>query len=188
MNRYDETTLTGCLSIIRSELNNLSLKSINSNCEDGINIISSNGNIKELISINSYFDGIDFDFSKLNVEDIKVSNAGNDCIDFSFGNYFIKNSNLTKCSDKAISVGEKSKSKFINTEISFSNTGSASKDSSISKFKNLSIANVSKCLSSYKKKQEYGGGYLKVENLDCKNFKNKIFVDKYSNIEVLNEL
>ena len=188
LNRYDETTLTGCLSIIRSELNNLSLKSINSNCEDGINIISSNGNIKELISINSYFDGIDFDFSKLNVEDIKVSNAGNDCIDFSFGNYFIKNSNLTKCSDKAISVGEKSKSRFINTEISFSNTGSASKDSSISKFKNLSIANVSKCLSSYKKKQEYGGGYLKVENLDCKNFKNKIFVDKYSNIEVLNEL
>ena len=65
LNRYDETTLTGCLSIIRSELNNLSLKSINSNCEDGINIISSNGNIKELISINSYFDGIDFDFSKL---------------------------------------------------------------------------------------------------------------------------
>ncbi len=188
LNRYDERTLTGCLSIIRSELNNLSLKSMNSNCEDGINIISSKGSIKELISINSYFDGIDFDFSKIKVGNIEVSNAGNDCIDFSSGNYIVNNSNLTQCSDKAISVGEKSKTRFINTEISFSNIGSASKDSSISEFKNLSITNVSDCLSSYKKKQEYGGGYLKVENLDCKNFKNKIFVDKYSNIEVLNEL
>jgi len=188
LNRYDERTLTGCLSIIRSELNNLSLKSMNSNCEDGINIISSKGSIKELISINSYFDGVDFDFSNIKVENIEVSNAGNDCIDFSSGNYIVNNSNFTQCSDKAISVGEKSKTKFINTEISFSSIGSATKDSSIAEFKNLIIKNVNDCLSNYKKKQEYGGGYTKIENLDCKNFKNKIFIDKYSNIEVLNEL
>ena len=94
------------------------------------------------------YDGIDIDFSSLSIEDIEVKNSLNDCLDFSFGDYFVKNLELNHCGDKGISVGEKSTAKFEVANISNSNIGIASKDSSTVNVNNSNIINTKTCVSA----------------------------------------
>ena len=59
--------------------------------------------------------------------------------------------------------------------------GVASKDSSIVNLDNLKVNNVSTCLAAYKKKQEFNGGVININNnFYCNNFKDKITTDEFS--------
>ena len=69
----------------------------------------------------------------------------------------------------------------------FSNIAIASKDSSISEIDSAKISNVKYCLSAYKKKQEFNGSILKVNNLDCKNYYKKVDIDKNSILKIEKE-
>ena len=114
--------------------------------------------------------------------DIDIDDAGNDCIDFSSGEYKVTHSTLNKCRDKAISIGEKTVSFFKNVNISNSNIGIASKDSSIATINNANFKNTALCLSAYNKKQEFWGGKIIVDGINCPL--DKIFQEKNSIIEV----
>lgn len=186
-NQYDENTLTGCLSFFNILFENSELNSTNSICEDGINIINSKGKIKRISSQNSLFDGIDFDFSDLSIDQINVENSLNDCIDFSSGIYLVKESILKKCADKGISVGEDTIANFTKINVSLSNIGLASKDSSNVFVESSNINNVKNCYASYKKKQEFNGGQIKISKSICKNFEKEIYVDAFSKVEINNK-
>ena len=135
---------------------------------------------------NALFDGLDADFSNINIENINVNGSGNDCSDFSYGNYNIIYANLSYCGDKAISVGEDSK--FFSEEVSLSNSkfGIATKDSSIADFTNVEMSNMSTCITAYKKKNEFNGGFLTINNLRCDIFENIQVKDDYSIIKIKN--
>ena len=94
--------------------------------------------------------------------------------------------NLSSCGDKAISVGEDSK--FFSEEVNLSNSkfGIATKDSSIADFTNVEMLNMSTCITAYKKKNEFNGGYLTINNLRCDIFENIQVKDDYSIIEIKN--
>ena len=186
--KYDHRTLTGCLSLIQLNINNLKLAVNNSNCEDGINIINSNGKITHIKSENSLFDGIDLDFSNLKIENLDIKNSRNDCIDFSGGRYIVQKSDLSRCGDKAISVGEKTLIELGEANISYANTGIASKDSSKTIVNNSTITNTKDCLAAYNKKQEFNGGVIEIKNSICKNFYRKKVFDKFSKIELEKDL
>ena len=187
-NRIDKKTLTGCLTFLKSNFENTTLETSNSNCEDGINLINSSGNISKIISKNSLYDGVDIDFSSLSIKKIEINNSLNDCLDFSFGSYYVKNLELNHCGDKGISVGEKSIAKFKVANISNSNMGIASKDSSSVNVVTSNILNTKICISAYRKKQEFAGAFLKIVNLNCENYQKKINIDKNSKIIFENEL
>ena len=179
--------LTGCLTIIDSKIKNLKFEASNFNCEDTLNFIRSEGNINYVKIDNSFSDGLDSDFSKLDIDNILIDGTGNDCSDFSYGKYQIKRGEFKNCGDKAISVGEKSKMNIENLIVSNSNIALASKDSSETKILNSNINGVSKCYAAYKKKQEFSGGSIIIDNSTCLNFNNKDLVDKYSTIQIKNK-
>ncbi|MDC3099646.1 hypothetical protein OA434_00115 [Candidatus Pelagibacter sp.] len=185
--RLDSKNLTGCLSFIKVKFNKSSLSSNNSTCEDGINIINSSGKIDNILSNNSLYDAIDMDFSKIIINNINIKNALNDCIDFSYGEYKILYSSLKYCGDKAVSVGEKSIANFNNINLQNAKIGVASKDSSNVMIDNSTISSVENCFASYKKKQEFDGGFIKVNKSNCKNFSKNHFLDKHSKIEISNQ-
>ena len=178
--------LTGCLTFVDITLKNLSLSSKNSKCEDSINLIRTKGNIAEIIIKDSKYDGIDADFSTLKIKDLKVENSGNDCLDFSFGQYEIENIDLKKCADKGISVGEKSNAYFNIVNIQETNIGIASKDSSLIEANNVNIINTITCVSAYKKKQEFNFADIKIDKMNCYNFKKEFLKDKGSTINIKN--
>jgi hypothetical protein len=79
----------------------------------------------------------------------------------------LKNSKLSNCSDKGISVGENSLLNADNININFSSIGISSKDSSKVYIKNSKFEHTKICLEAAKKKQEFNGGFIEIENLNC---------------------
>ena len=180
--------ITGCLTIIDSEIKDLEIKANNFFCEDTLNIIRSKGTINKINIKNSFSDALDLDFSNISIASLEISSSGNDCADFSFGDYNIKKAKISKCGDKAISVGEKSSLSIENLNAEYSNIGLASKDSSKVKLQNVYLNNVETCLAAYNKKQEFFGGKIEVENQKCENYLNFVEVDKISEIFLNGEL
>jgi hypothetical protein len=165
--RFNARGITGCLTIYNSELIDTSLFVANGQCEDSLNLISTSGK-KIAISIkDSYADAVDADFSSLEIKNLKIINAGNDCFDVSGGKYSVGVSELKDCSDKGISIGEKSY--FEGDEIFIENAsiGISAKDFSQAIVKRLSAKNVLVCGEAKRKKQEFGGGELFIEKTDC---------------------
>ena len=185
---FDNTyNLTGCLTVIDSLLNKVNISGENFNCEDTINFIRSFGSLNNIQIKNSKSDSLDADFSQLKFNFVSIEKSLNDCIDFSYGTYEIKNANLKNCADKAISIGEKSEVKFDNIDIESSDTGIVSKDSSKTYINKTQIKNSKVCLSAYKKKHEFNGSFLEVNNLKCEDFDNKFLQDDKSILVIKNE-
>ena len=186
--RFNDKSLTGCVTFHDVFFQNVDLIAQDFFCEDAINIMNSKGSINEIEIKNSYFDGLDIDFSSISVENAIIEKSNNDCIDVSSGSYNIKKIKINSCGDKGISIGEKASFNSNDVRIKSTSFGVASKDSSVSKLNNLFIENSDICLSAYQKKQEFSGGVLEVNNLNCKNYLKKIEFDEKSQIQVHNEI
>ena len=179
----EEKNITGCINILDSEFTINKIMIDGSNCEDGINIIKSKGKINDLEIKNVISDGIALDYSEVYIEKINVSDAAGDCVDLSFGNYFIENAQIKRCGDKGISVGEKSKMFISKIEVSNSEIGIASKDSSLTKLKEAKFKNTKTCLAAYNKKKEFYGGIIEIEKMNCENYVKRVNFDKSSIIK-----
>ena len=179
--RYNYRLLTGCLTIISSYIEKSKLSSENSDCEDSINMIRVNAKEIGVSITNSISDAIDVDFSNITFSQLNIRNSGNDCIDFSSSIFNILEINAIGCGDKALSVGERSlgvvkKIYFENSKIGF-----AVKDGSELNLLQLDSHNTNQqiCGSLYNKKQEFGGGILKIPKLPLCS----IEIDKHSFIK-----
>ena len=177
---------SGCVNFYEVELLDVSISVRNSSCEDALNIVRSMGYIENINVYEAKHDAIDLDFSNINIGNVLISNAGNDCVDMSYGNYNIEQLDLSSCRDKAVSVGEKSNFSGKTVEIKNSLIGIAIKDSSTSTINTLIIENATLCAAAYRKKQEFYGAYLRINNFLCN--KNEIYYQNGSTIEIINEL
>ena len=186
--RYDANLLNGCINFINVKFMGGLISSEDMTCEDSVNIVSSNGEIDKIKIKNSSYDGLDIDISNLSIKDIYISNSKNDCLDLSFGNYNFTKVNLENCKDKAVSVGEKSKLNAKKIFVEKSNFGIVSKDSSSVEIYNLKSYNNKNCIAAYKKKQEFDGGLIKIDIMECDNYVKKIEKDNFSKIFINNEL
>ena len=70
----------------------------------------------------------------------------------------------------------------VNEKILNSDIGIAAKDYAEFYGIDINISDVNTCLSAYKKKQEFSGGYLFIKNLECKNYNIFKDMDKQSRI------
>ena len=52
-------------------------------CEDSLNIVSSEGELNNVAIKNSYADAVDIDFSVITIDKLSIDKAGNDCFDVS---------------------------------------------------------------------------------------------------------
>jgi hypothetical protein len=179
---------TGCVTILDIKLNEVSIKSKKSSCEDAYNLIRTTGIVNKVEIENSISDGLDADFSNLYINELNIKNTNNDCLDFSYGNYNIKKSVLVNCGDKGISIGEKSDFYSNESFIYNANTALAIKDSSNGNVKNFNAENVENCISAYNKKQEFFGGKIMIDNFKCINYQNELTHDESSEIKIINKL
>lgn len=165
--RQDQNSLTGCVTFLNIKLENITVISKDSLCEDAINFVNVTGKLNKVKIVNSNFDGVDVDFSKLDFGQVDILNSGNDCFDVSFSIINISKINLDNCSDKGISAGEKS-DVSINSLNGFKiNTALAVKDSSKVNIKNFNVVDANVCIAMYRKKQEFGPSYLNIKSYNC---------------------
>ena len=112
-------------------------------------------------------DAVDADFSNLSFKNVNIINAGNDCFDVSGGKYSIKSGTLRNCQDKAISVGEKSNLIVNEIIINGSNIGVAAKDLSKVLVSQMEANDINICADVNRKKQEFGGAKLVINESKC---------------------
>ena len=165
--RFNEFGLTGCLNFLHVDFTDTKIKTIGGACEDSVNIIKSSGQIKDINISNASSDALDVDFSNIDIANMNITNARNDCLDVSTGKYFVDNAILKNCGDKGISVGEASEFKGSQINVSDTNIGISSKDSSISNIRSFLGDNIDLCFEAYQKKQEFFGAQLLVEKSNC---------------------
>ena len=177
----DENGITGCLSLINLKVENIIIRSSDSDCEDSINFINTKGHIKMININNSKYDALDIDFSKIKVDNTIINNAKNDCIDLSSGNYEFNIINISNCEDKGISVGEKSSAKFNSVKILNTNIGISSKDSSKIMVDFLEFQDGKICIEAKRKKQEFSGSISYFKNYNCNGFAIKKFPGSFIN-------
>ena len=67
-------------------------------------------------------------------------------------------------------------------DVSNSEIGIASKDSSLTKLKEAKFKNAKTCLAAYNKKEFYGG-IIEIEKMNCENFVKRIDFDESSIIK-----
>jgi inorganic pyrophosphatase len=147
-----------------------------------VNFINVSGNINSIEIENSFSDALDVDFSNLDFKNIKIINALNDCVDFSAGRYNLGNLNLSKCGDKGLSIGEKSSVFLKRLLVNNANLGVATKDGSYLDLKFANMSNLKICVSAYNKKQEFTGGFIEIEKLNCEKYFKKADSDNLSKI------
>tara|TARA_Y100000590_G_scaffold403221_1_gene489692 strand:- start:3477 stop:5810 length:2334 start_codon:yes stop_codon:yes gene_type:complete len=176
----DYLNLTGCLTLLDIEMRDININSKNSPCEDSINFIRANGEVKTVSIYESASDALDIDFSNVKINLISINSAKNDCLDLSYGTYIINKIEAQYCGDKAISIGEKSNAQVKEININQSNIAVAAKDSSTIKIDKSTIIESPICFSAYRKKQEFSGAEIKILKTNCK--KEQFFSQKGSKI------
>tara|TARA_Y100000816_G_C26105520_1_gene587325 strand:+ start:729 stop:2885 length:2157 start_codon:yes stop_codon:yes gene_type:complete len=182
--RFNVYGLTGCINFYNSIFLDSRIFANEGGCEDSVNLVSSKGIISKLAVQNSFSDAIDLDMSEIEFKYIEVLGAVNDCLDLSTGNYVISEVFAENCGDKGISVGEGSTVNIDKLFVSNSVTGISSKDLSDTKVNSFSGRNTQICTSAFQKKQEFGGGFLRIENSNCNGVKE---IDSSSVISIKNE-
>ncbi|MCB0272537.1 MAG: hypothetical protein KDD46_05955, partial [Bdellovibrionales bacterium] len=166
--RYDVNLLTSCITFIDTEFDGGTILVEDMQCEDGLNLIRSHGTVDSIKVYHAYQDAIDIDFSNIKIRDIVVKHAGNDCLDVSSGQYSIENANLMHCGDKGISIGERSTAQLGEIIVQDAQDGVVSKDQSSVRVEYLKASEIKhQCLSSFQKKQEFGGASLVYAHNKC---------------------
>mgnify|MGYP000097028360 FL=1 len=74
---------------------------------------------------------------------------------------------LSDCTDKGISIGEQSSLLASLLDLESSNIGVSSKDLSKVEIGRADISNSAICAEVKQKKQEFGGAYLNIQELNC---------------------
>ena len=181
--RQDENSLTGCVTFLNLRLENITVASKDSFCEDAVNFINVTGKLNKVNRVNSNFDGVDADFSNLEIGKVEIFNSGNDCFDVSYSKVKISEVNLDNCNDKGISVGEKSDVSIDFLNGYQINTVVAVKDSSKVIINNFRGDDANVCIAMYRKKQEFGPSYLKINSYNCLSI-NSNFIQDGQEVEI----
>ena len=121
-------TLTGGISLYRSDASFKNCIFSNFSTEDALNIVDSSFTLNSSHFENSFSDAFDGDFVKGKIKDCSFENIAGDGVDFSGSNASIQNCEFSNIGDKAISVGEGSHVQITNSKIKDVSFGIVSKD------------------------------------------------------------
>ena len=174
MDRFDDHLLTGCLTFVDVAVNDLSVEALDTNCEDALNFIRVKGAVRRLVVRHAYEDGFDADFSRVDFGSIDVSDTGNDCLDVSSGAYTVGDLAATRCGDKGISTGERSRMRIRSANIATSVIGIVAKDWSTLDLGDVRISGSPVCAAAYRKKQEFGAGQILASSYRCESTETRI--------------
>lgn len=180
-------TLTGGISLYRSDASFVNCIFSNFFTEDALNIVDSSFTLNSCHFENSFSDAFDGDFVNGKIVDCSFNNIAGDGVDFSGSNASIQNCRFSNIGDKAISVGESSHVQIKNSKIKDASFGIVSKDSSKvevwedSMISNSKIANF----SAFQKKNTFGSASIRVETSHL-NYNEKDFLIQNGSIGLLN--
>ena len=167
--RQDSYGLTGCITFYKSNVQIEHSRFIGLQCEDALNIISSDFHIDHVEFVGSRADAFDSDFSNGIVNNSTFRDTVNDGIDLSGSQVQVNSSRFFDIQDKAISVGEGSTLDANELTVDGGDAGVVSKDKSAVEIRKSSFKEVNNALMAYVKKDEWGTAEIHCDNCQFDN-------------------
>ena len=185
-----QATINGSLVSGMLALHNADGTIINSRFEkaqgdDGLNTKGGLVTIKNNLFKDNSSDSLDVDFVHpySTVTNNQFYNTGGDAIDLSWSNILINDNIVDGCSDKAISIGERSEPLIRDNILKNCDMGIAIKDQSNATIKDNRLINNRLAISLYQKKPVFGGSRVTLKNNSFINNKLKIMSDNKSHVQ-----
>jgi len=182
----NEWQLTGAVTFYESDVKFNTVTVSHNLCEDALNLVRSEFDIKNLNINHTYADGFDGDFCKGTLRDSYLFETGNDGLDFSGSSITVEHVTLDQIGDKGISAGEEAFLQISDVSISNAQIGIASKDLSKVTVTNTTLKDCNQGFAAYRKKPEFGGGTIKVNSYETENVKRISNADAESSIKLPN--
>jgi len=175
---YNGWSLTGAVNFYESpvDINHCVFRS--NHCEDGLNIVRSNFELKNSTIMNTPFDGLDVDFSKGLIRNCKFKETKNDGMDFSGSNIILESATIDNAGDKGLSVGEESDVIVKWMYINGATIGLAAKDLSTVLINHVILDNCEQGITAYQKKAEYGGSKIVANKVDFKSLRRQYNIQR----------
>lgn len=177
--------LTGAVTFYESDVQFYRCVFRENHCEDGLNIIRSDFELRRCLFSDTPFDAFDSDFCKGTVESCRFERTGNDGMDFSGSVAHVEDCYLEKNGDKGISVGEESDITVINTTIRNANIALASKDLSLLFVRNVELESCQQGFAAYQKKPDFGGSRIIVESYQARDVRRLHAVSEGSRLQLM---
>lgn len=156
-----------CVTFANANVEIEALSIDNCAAEDSLNLIYAEAKITDLSISRAESDGLDADFSKISLERGKFTDIGGDALDFSGSSIELDVIDISKVTDKAISIGELTNGSVSNIQISDVDFGIVVKDGSSLVAESVSASKVRKfTYATYIKKKYLGGSILTVKNAE----------------------
>ncbi|MGK0389336.1 MAG: hypothetical protein ACI94Y_002076 [Maribacter sp.] len=186
--KYKNWQLTGAVTFYESDVK-IEKTIIRSNsCEDALNIIRSEFDIREMTIAETFGDGFDADFCKGKISHSQFLNTGNDGMDFSGSIIAIDDCIVDGSGDKGLSAGEESTITVKKLVIKNAVLGLAAKDLSYVYVKTIDLENCQQGFAAFRKKPEYGGAKIDVIDYTTKEVTILYQVEKGSRIKLKDKL
>jgi hypothetical protein len=186
---YDGWQLTGGVTFYKSDIRMNRCRFLGNRGEDALNIIHSKFELDGVEILETASDGLDADFSDGIIKDgifQSIGKAGGgDAIDISGSEVRVTGSRLLNISDKALSVGERSKMTANKVFIEHVGTGAASKDGSYLEISDSSIKDANHAgLMAYIKKAEFGSARIEANKINFSGTAYEVRVQRGSSINL----
>lgn len=181
-------TMTGAVNFYEAPVELYRCHFTRNNCEDALNIIRSEFEMRYCKIANTSFDGFDCDFCIGEVKNSRFLEIGNDGMDFSGSQINVWNCEVQKTGDKGISVGEESEVAVFDTQIKNCPIGVASKDLSMLVLENMILKDCVTGYAAYQKKPEFGPAKIIAKSSKETNVKQTYNLSKGSSIQLETKL
>lgn len=164
--RGNGRTLTGAVNFYEATILMEHCIFKNNHCEDALNVVRSNFQMKNCLFSNTQSDAFDSDFSKGKINHTRFVSVGNDALDCSGSIITLRNCQMEVCGDKGLSAGEESDITVFDTEIKEAPIAFAAKDLSVLFLNNVKIKDCRQGFVAFQKKPEYGGGHIVINGYE----------------------
>jgi hypothetical protein len=177
-------TITGAVTFYESDVTMDHVLFYRNQCEDALNTVRSEFELKNTSFDHIFGDAFDSDFCKGTVDHCWFTAVGNDAIDYSGSYVQITNTEIDGAEDKGVSGGEDSHLVLENVTVRNSNIGLASKDLSTLDVKNSKVIDCNYGIVLLQKKPEYGPAKMKLVNMLIEHAKTPYLIEKGSEVVV----
>ena len=187
---FNGMTFTGMVSFFHSDVKITHATFSNSADDDGLNVKYGKVSLQDSLFTRTAHDAIDLDWPRTGslVERNRFTTIGigggegGDCIDVSRSSVAIRKNIIDGCTDKGISVGERSSPIIEGNTIANVSIGIAVKDLSEAIIVGGSIHNAGVGIDAYQKHPVYGGGTARVKGVAMSGVKENYRKDVFSSI------
>ncbi len=180
----NEWQITGAVTFYESDVDMDHVTITKNSCEDALNLVRCKFKITKLNINHTKSDGFDGDFCTGTITDSYFYKTGNDGLDFSGSTVKIENVKLESIGDKGVSAGEEATLTLKNIIVNGAEIAVASKDLSRVTVDGIDIKNCRQGFAAFRKKPEFGGGFIDVKKFTCEDTKQPMIADSESEIKL----